>query len=141
MYSRTSLAIWLKRALGSWPEQGVVQFDFLETIQDAEVDVERFSRLPAKQVSQALVRLQASHEVERILEGVKTARTASAKKPYQAQFKLVMDRAIEDVDPVVLEKKNAEKRVAILTQQLAGQEKQVEALTKRLVEVEFVAAI
>jgi hypothetical protein len=118
--------------LGAITDPQVVQLDFLETIQDAEIDVDRLLGLHPNQVRSVLVRLQANREARALVTNALRAQEKEEKKTCQQQFRLLLDEAIEESDPVVLVRKEYDRRVGLLEQHIRQRDEQIAELDARL---------
>lgn len=122
--------------LGAIANSEVVQLDFVETIQDAGVDVDRLLRMHSTQVRKTLVRLQTNRDVRTL--AVKSAQTQDGvqKQDYQRQLQLLVDDAIEETDPIRLLENRHNQRIGLLEQKLEDRDRKIEELNSRVAKAE-----
>lgn len=121
---------------GVMADPQVVQLDFLETVRDAEVDVERLLRLHPEQVSATLTRLQASREVRALAVDAATTEEESKKHSYQQQLQEIIEDTIEETDPVRRIEEEYSRRFDLLQKRLKERDRAIERLTERIAQTE-----
>jgi hypothetical protein len=122
--------------LGAIADPQVVQLDFLETIQDAGVDVDRLSRLHIDQVRATLVRLQTSREARTLMTNAVKAEDESQKQAYQQQLQLMVDETVEETDPLRNLKEEYDRKINLLRQHLEERDRKITELDARVVSAE-----
>jgi predicted nucleic acid-binding protein len=122
--------------LGAIADPQVVQLDFLETIQDAGVDVDRLSGLHIDQVRATLVRLQTSREARLLVTSAVKAEDESQKQAYQQQLQLMIDETVEETDPLRNFKEEYDRKINLLRQYLEERDRKITELDARVVSAE-----
>jgi predicted nucleic acid-binding protein len=122
--------------LGALAEPNVIQLDFLETIKDAEVDVDRLMKMHPQQVRQILGKLQSNRDAHSILKSAATANTPESRKSYQMEFKPLLDQAVEDADPIRNMQIDYDRKINLLNQRLNLRDQTIAELNQRINQVE-----
>ena len=122
--------------LGAIADPQVVQLDFLETIQDAGVDVDRLLRLHPDQVRATLVRLQTSREARTLVTSAVETEDESQKQAYQQRMQLMVDEAVEETDPVRCLKEEYDRKINLLRQRLEERNRKIAELDVRVASAE-----
>jgi hypothetical protein len=122
--------------LGAIAEPQIVQLDFLETIHDASVDVDRLLHLHPEQVRAALSTLQTNREVRFLLTEAAQAKNDEERKGYQLRFDTVLNQAIEETDPVKKATEEYARKIDVLQKHLELRDKEIAELNKRISTVE-----
>jgi len=122
--------------LGAIAEPEVVQLDFLETIHDAVVDVERLWMLHPDQVRDVMVTMQASREARSVLSSVTQAEEDKERKSLQLQFQSLVDQAIDETDPVKKVTEKYDRKIGMLERRLQFSDEKIARLNERLVRAE-----
>lgn len=122
--------------LGALADQQIVQLNFLETIQNAKVDVDRLLHSDPENVRAALVKLQVDQETRRALIGAMKAVDPGEKLMHQNQFDLKVEEALEKTDPVEQVKQDLGKRLDLLNMRLEDRDQTISRLQDSLQEVE-----
>jgi hypothetical protein len=122
--------------LGVIASSEVVQLDFLETIRDAGVDVDRLLRLDTNQVRRTLVCLQTSRDTRALATMAAETTDEPQRRDYQRQLQFVIDEAIEETDPVRLLEERYNQRINLLEQKLEERGRRIEELSTRVAKTE-----
>lgn len=122
--------------LGAIAEPQIVQLDFLETIHDASVDLDRLLHLHPEQVRAALSTLQTNKEVRSLLTEAAQAKNDEERKGYQLRFDTVLNQAIEETDPVKKATEEYARKIDVLQKHLELRDKEIAELNKRISTVE-----
>jgi predicted nucleic acid-binding protein len=122
--------------LGAIADPQIVQIDFLETIQDAGVEVDRLLRLHPDQVRATLVRLQTSREARALVKGAVETEDESQKQTYQQQMQLMVDEIVEETDPVRCLKEEYDRKINLLRQRLEERDHKIAELDARVANAE-----
>jgi len=108
--------------LGAIGDPNAVQLDFLETITDSQLDVDRLIQMPVEQVRASLVALQASREVRSLAHEAARSPDPARRETSRTQLQLVLDEAIAANDPMKIAIETTERKNAILAEKLKAQE-------------------
>jgi hypothetical protein len=122
--------------LGAIADPQVVQLDFLETIQDAGIDVDRLLRLHPDQVRATLARLQTSRDARTLAADAVRAEDESQKQIYQQQLQLMVDEAVEETDPLRSLKEEYDRKIDLLRQRLEERDRKIAELDTRVASAE-----
>lgn len=122
--------------LGAIADPQVIQLDFLETIQDAGVDVDRLLRLHPDQVRATLVRLQTSREARTLVTSAVETEEESQKQTYQQRLQLMVDETVEETDPVRCLKEEYDRKINLLRQRLEEADREKAELETRVASAE-----
>jgi hypothetical protein len=126
--------------LGAIADPQVVQLDFLETIQDAGVDVDRLLKLHPDQVRATLVRLQTSREARTLATNAMETEDEVQKRTYQQQLQLLVNETVEETDPVKLLKEEYDRKFNLLQKRLEERDQRVAELEARVASTESTLA-
>ena len=116
--------------LGIFGEPETVQLDFIETIRDAEIDVDRLWKLPPQQVFDVLTSLQTDREA-RLLLTQNEKRLEKEEKKKQLEFNSILDKAINKTDPIHKLKDDYDREVSILQKKLNQSNEELQAMRKQ----------
>lgn len=121
--------------LGAVAEPEIVQLDFLETMQDAQIDIDRLMKLSPLQVRSTLIQLQTDRESQTLLSKITQSKNETEKTQLQLEFDTKLSQTIEESDP--LKKTNFElnKRLEILEKKYENQISQNSKLSDELVKI------
>ena len=122
--------------LGALADPQIVQLDFLETIRDAEVDVDRLLKLHPDNVRAVICTLQVDREARQSLRDATSAPNAKEKATYQRQFDLRLDEAVKETDPVEQLKQDFDKRFVLLNSKVESRDQTIATLQERLRDAE-----
>ncbi|MCW5879223.1 MAG: hypothetical protein KIS80_10200 [Anaerolineales bacterium] len=96
---------------GAIKEQNVIQIDFLETISDAQIDVDRLLRLDEEQARDAIIQLQSSNQIEQMLSRIMDPKDEEEKKTLHTEFQLALDDSLKETDRIAKSQADFEKRL------------------------------
>lgn len=122
--------------LGVLMDPAIVQLDFLETIEDAQVDVDRLLRHHPDQVRRALIALQVNNEVRGILKSAASAQDTESRAQYQLQLDQFVQQAIDETDPLRQAQQDLLKKVDILNLKVGERDQKISELSDRLKKIE-----
>jgi predicted nucleic acid-binding protein len=122
--------------LGALVDPSIIQFDFLETIHDARLDVDRLLQLDPNIVRQTIITLQVDDEAKSILKNASETTDGKLLHQYQLKLEPILQKAIDKNDPERIEQDVITKKLDILTQKLDIREKEITSLEEKLCKIE-----
>jgi hypothetical protein len=122
--------------LGAIADPQVVQLDFIETIRDAGVDVDRLLGLHPEQVRATLVHLQTSRDARALAVDSVRTEDKSQKQTYQQQLRMMIDEAVEETDPLRNFKEKYDRKINLLRQCLEERDRKIAELDARVASAE-----
>lgn len=114
--------------LGALPEPDYVQLDFLETIRDAPLDVDRLMVLPVDHARRAIICLQKDREARSLLEESAQVVDEDRKAELQAQLDQRLEDAVEETDPLRELRQDLEGRIRVLRKEIEARDRRIEEL-------------
>lgn len=122
--------------LGAIADSRIIQFDFLETIRDAEIDIDRLLKLHSDQVRTTLIHLQTNREVRSLATDSARAQDEAQKQAYRQQLELLFDDAIEETDPVSVLKQQYDRRISLLEQHVRRRDERIAEQDEKITELD-----
>jgi hypothetical protein len=118
--------------LGAIADPEIIQLDFLETIQDAPVDVDRLLKLSSTQVRSTLVKLQTDRETRITLTRIKNPKNDEEKQQLQLEFDSKLSQILDETDPskIIIDQLN--KKLELFSKKFEMQEGQITVLSREL---------
>jgi hypothetical protein len=112
------MAFLARSKLGALPQSEYVQLDFLETIRDAPLDVDRLLQLPPQHARRAIVRLQTDWETRKLLEDSAQAEDEGARAAFRGELDARVAEAVQQTDPLLDLRDRYDRRIALLNRNL-----------------------
>ncbi len=122
--------------LGAVVDSEFIHLNFLETIHDAEFDIDRLLILHPDQVKAILSSLQTNREAKSLLQDVLQEEDPGVKKALLLQFDELFNQAIEDTDPVKSIKEEKDQIINLLETRVENLTDSVRELSVRVEEAE-----
>ena len=116
--------------LGALADPEMIQLDFIETIRDAEIDIDRLWELPPNQVVTVLTSLQTDREA-RLLLTQNEKRLEKEEKKKQLEFNSILDKAINETDPIHKLRDDYDREISILQKKLNQSNEKLQAMRKQ----------
>lgn len=118
--------------LGAFGEPDVIQLDFVETIRDAVIDVDRLWKLAPNQVNDVITKLQTSREARSLLVSPEEQMAEDEHKSKQLQFDAILDNAIQETDPLERLKDEYDKKLLILNIKIEVKDQELQETKQQL---------
>ncbi len=122
--------------LGALVDPHVIQLDFLETIRNAEVDVDRLMNMRPQQVKQILGSLQSNRDAHLILERAAAAQTLASKRALQLEFQPILEQAVAESDPIRNMQIDFDRKINLLNEHLNLRDETIVELNQQINKIE-----
>ena len=118
--------------LGAISDPEIIQLDFVETITDSTLDIDRLQNLEPNQICNVLKKLQLDYEAKSILTDLKQTTLEPKIERLKANFNNKIDQAIIDSDPIKLISEEYDKKITLLSNKIETQDKAISILKENL---------
>lgn len=122
--------------LGAVADPQIVQLDFLETITDAEVDVDALLRLQVGQVRAAITALQANRDARSLALLASRSEDPRERDESRGQLQLLINEAVEESDPLSHVRADYDRKLALLAERMSSKDADIASLEERLSRVQ-----